>query len=77
MFKEPEAPCYHVLFHGLHLEVSAEDAAHMEELMAVTCRESSRVMFELVESCLSQHSDVTVETVVVHFKALPTEQVSH
>lgn len=36
VFKEPGAPCHHVLLDGLHLEVCAEDAAHMKELMAVT-----------------------------------------
>ena len=56
VFKEPGAPCHHVPFNGLHLEVGAEDPAHMEELMAVTCRGSSRVVFEL-----RQHN-VKVET---------------
>lgn len=40
MFQEPEAPHPHVLLDGLHLEVRAEDCTHVEELMAVTCREA-------------------------------------
>ena len=47
MLEEPGASRHHVLFDRLHLEVGAEDAAHMEELMAVTCRGSGGVMFEL------------------------------
>lgn len=45
--KEPVAPCDHVLFNGLDLEVRGHDTAHMKELVAVTCRGSSRDMVEL------------------------------
>lgn len=43
MLQEPGAPQPHVLLDGLHLEVRGEDGAHVEELMAVTCRGSSCV----------------------------------
>lgn len=33
---EPGPACHHVLLHGLHLEVGAQDAADVEELVAVT-----------------------------------------
>lgn len=36
VLNEPGLSCHHVLLHGLHLEVGAQDAAHMEELVAVT-----------------------------------------
>lgn len=56
VFKEPGPPCHHVLLNGLHLEVGAKDAAHMEELMAVTCRGSSGGVCEL-----RQHSHMSVK----------------
>lgn len=36
VLNEPGPSCHHVLLQGLHLEVGAQDAAHMEELVAVT-----------------------------------------
>lgn len=36
--EQPGPPRGHVLLYGLHLEVSAHDAAHVEQLVAVTCR---------------------------------------
>lgn len=40
VLQEPGAPRRHVPLDGLHLEVGAEDGAHVEELMAVACRGS-------------------------------------
>lgn len=48
MLKEPVAPCDHVLLNGLDVEVRGQDAAHMKELVAVTCRGSRRDMVEYV-----------------------------
>lgn len=48
--KKPVAPCDHVLFNGLDVEVRGQDAAHMKELVAVTCRGSRRNMVEYVRT---------------------------